>query len=567
MLDRRRFLAALVAARSLTVTAPAEAAEPRSSGSAPPVRLAVLLIFDQLRGDYLSRWGELFGDGGFKRLIAEGAWFRNCHYPYAGTWTAAGHASLATGRPPREHGIIANEWFDRDSGKEIYCVASPRYRQVPAPAVPASRKSGDGIAPDRLLGGTLADALKEATAGKGRVVSLSLKDRSAVLPGGKRPDACYWFDTVQGAFVTSTFYGERVHPWVEDYNRSRPADTWFSRAWRRLRPELDYIEYSGTDDQRGEANGIAQGRVFPHPLDGGEKSAGPLSYAALYNSPFGNDLLLALAKKAIEAENLGKNAVPDLLCISFSSNDPVGHCWGPDSQEVLDCTLRTDRLVAELLAFLDAKVGRGRYGVVLSADHGVCPLPEVTTARGIPATRIQEAKLTPAAEAFLARTFTPDDASPPRFIDYFGNGEVYLDAALLRGRKLDPARVEDVLARWLREQPGIQATFTRTQLLKGPATDELSRRVWASFFPERSGDVVAVPRAYSLFMDRPTGTSHGSPHPYDTHVPLVALGPRVHHGERHDRVTPLAIAPILARMLGIAVPATMREPVPTGLFE
>jgi hypothetical protein len=530
-------------------------------------RLAVLVIFDQLRGDYLTRWNDLFGEDGFRRLERDGAWFQNCNYPYADTMTGAGHASVPSGCCPATHGIIDNEWYDRSAGAVVSCVASDRYQRVP-PAPPAkdARKKPTSASPDRMLAPTLGDALKEATGGEGRVVSLSLKDRSAVLPAGRRPDACYWFDPAEGAFVTSTYYRDRPEPWVEAFNRGKPADRWFGHDWTRLRPELDYERHSGPDDQPGEGRGFVQGRVFPHPLSGGKSEPGNLYYQALYTSPFGNDLLLDFVKHAVEAGQLGRHARPDLLCVSFSANDPVGHVWGPDSQEVFDVTLRSDLVVKQLLAYLDDRIGKGRYGLALTADHGVCPLPEVSLGKGRDAGRLPSNLLTVKAPDFLDATFGAGDGKD-RWFDSAPGPWIYLNQKLLARRGLTSARVEEALAGWLKKQPGIETVYTRTQLLAGvPADDTLGQAVRRSFFPGRSGDVAIVLKPYWLFSSLLMQTTHGTPHPYDTHVPLLVVGPGVKPGVRQDAVTPLAAAAILARGLGIPPPAKAEYGVPENLF-
>ena len=545
-----------------------------SSPPAQPVagntpRLAVLVYFDQLRGDYLTRWDALFGEGGFHRLEKEGVWFQNCHYPYADTVTAVGHASVATGCSPRTHGIIANEWYDRTFGASIYCVDSERYRRVPpltGGILKDMLKRNRGTSPERLLAPTLADALKEATRGKGRVVSLSLKDRSAVLPGGRRPDACYWLDILNGEFVTSTYYRDRLHPWVSEFNRSGAIDEWVGKTWTRLRPELDYDKFSGSDDAAGEGAPLI-GRTFPHPLGlSGTIKLKAAYYGSLYNSPFGNDVLLALARRAIEAEKLGSRDTPDLLCLSFSSNDAIGHCWGPDSQEVLDVTLRTDSIVKQLLAYLDKQVGEGKYVLALSADHGVCPLPEAARMRGEDAARIDPKALVEQAMAFLGETFHVP-AEDNRWMDALEGPWIYLNRALLARHKLKQADVEASLAGWLKKQAGIQGAYTRTQLLEGVAADDVvGRRVWQSFYPARSGDVRLILKPYHLLTTRLTGTTHGTPHAYDTHVPLMVLGGGVRPGVRRDAVTPQAAAVILAKALGIEPPAKATTTVPADLL-
>jgi hypothetical protein len=547
---------------SLLPAAPAESSRPR---------LAVLVVFDQMRGDYLTRWHDLFIEDGFRRLEKDGAWFQNCHYDYANTFTGSGHASIATGCSPQIHGIVGNEWYDRSTKSYMNCVGSDRYEAVP-PSKMAADPLGkqfkfEGIAPERLLAPTLADALKEATSGKGRVVCLSIKDCSAVLPGGKKPDACYWFDLPTGSFVTSTYYRERLHPWVAEFNKSRMVDRWLGKEWTRLRPNLDYVKHAGPDDVEGEGVGVFQGRAFPHPLDGGMNQIKHLYYGALTNSPFGNELLLDLAKRAVETEKLGAREVPDLLCLSFSCNDTVGHTWGPDSQEVLDVTLRADLIVKDLLTFLDAKVGKNRYVLAMTADHGVCPLPEVSRKQGKEAGRLSSFVLAGKAEAFLQETFGDKNDFNARWFEAVYYPWLHFNHAQLEKRKLKPADVEEKLARWLEKQTGIQAAYTRTQLLAGVNKDDaIGQCVRRSFHPERCGDVGFVLRPYYLLYHRQTGTTHGTPHRYDTHVPLLVYGTGIKPGARKDAVTPSATAAILAHALGIKPPAKAEAIVPDGLF-
>ncbi len=535
-----------------------------------PVRLAVLVVFDQLRGDYLINWDGLFGPDGFRRLDHDGAWFQNCHYPYANTVTAAGHASVSTGCPPAKHGIVGNNWYDPKERAAVYCVGNDRYERIPPVKVEvkpdgSEEKKPRGFAPDRLLAPTLADALKLATHGEGKVVSLSFKDRSAILPGGQSPDVCVWLDSGAGTFVTSQFY-KGLPSWVNDFNRGRPADRWFGREWKRERPELDYASLSGPDDRPGEGKGTKQGVTFPHPTDGGEKSPGKNYYEALYNSPFGNELLLQLVERAVDEEKLGAHDAPDLLCVSFSSNDPIGHCWGPESQEVLDVTLRSDAIVAGLLKCLDEKVGKGRYVLGLTADHGVCPLPEVTKAGGRDAGRISPKKLQADAEEFLTGKFGPN-ADKVKWLAAMVESRLWLNQGNLKDRKLDGDAVAAALADWLQQQPGVLKAYTRARLAALPEDDVIGRAVQRSTLAERCGDVTVVVKPNWLLLESLTGTTHGTPHPYDTHVPLIVFGPDVVAGVRQERVAPLSMAAILARGLHIEPPAAAEYGVPEGLFK
>ncbi len=551
---------------------------PLPSASAPrpeSPHLAVLVVFDQLRGDYLERWDDLYGDDGFHRLEKEGAWFQNCHYPYASTLTGCGHASLATGCSPDVNGIISNEWLE--GGEEVNCVSDNHYERVPPVAAKvkeadSSRKEKyTGVAPTHLRAPTIGEAVKIGTGGKGRVVSLSFKDRGAVLPAGRNKDAvCYWLDTKDGTFVTSTYYDSGYRNWVRAMNEHRDdhVDHWFGKDWTRLRSDVNYPERSQEDEKIHEALEKIPGGTFPHPLDGGVKKQKSSYYGQLYNSPQGNELLLELVKKAVEGENLGRHENPDLLCVSFSSNDAVGHTWGPDSQEVLDTTLRTDLIVRDLLAFLDKQVGRGRYTLVLSADHGVCPVPESKTGAGTGEARLSPKQLRTAAESHLAERFGGD--AKTRYLEGTDNTIypwVYLNPKVLKANKLDAAAVERDLANWFKEQPGIESAFTRQELSRpSPTNDKFLRMMRRSYRPEECGQVgIVLKPNHIVFGTR--GTTHGSPHPYDTHVPLLVFGPGIKPGIHKERVEPLSAAPILARALGIAPPAKATAEVPEGLFE
>ena len=541
---RPALLASLLAVVVFLIVTAAPAALPtRKAGP----KLGVVLVFDQMRGDYLSKWQPLFGEGGFKRLQTEGAWFTNCHYPYADTVTAAGHTSLLTGCTPHDHGIVANSWYDRATGKHV-----------------RSTTGMFGPDPLRRQRETVGDALLKQTGGKGRVAGLSIKERAAILMAAFRAQLVYWLGE-NDQFTTSTYYRRDPHPWVGAFNRAGQVKTYLGRPWDRLRPQLDYQKFSGPDNFAFEGTGYEQGRLFPHPTS---------STWAVECSPNGNDLLLSFAKAAVLQEKLGQQDVPDLLCLSFSANDLIGHSYGPDSQEVLDITLRSDLIVKELLSFLDANVGRDNYFVCLSADHGICPLPEVAKTQGKDAGRVLDTLLTTQAEAFLQKTFAPGEPKQA-WLEATSASWIYLNRETLARRKLKQADVERTLAHWLATQPGVQAAYTRTQLaVEAPLADPVAEQMRQSFHPARSGDVTVVLKPYHILWHKTSTrdggsqtTTHGSPHSYDTHVPLLVYGPGVRPGAHPERVAPQALASIMARGLGIAPPATARYPVPPGLFK
>ena len=560
-----RPLPALLFTLCLLAPAATTAAEPEKP------RLVVLVYFDQLRGDYLARWKNEFGAGGFRRLMDDGAWFDNCHYPYAYTVTAAGHASVATGCPPQVHGVVGNDWYERKLGKSVNCVGSDRYQQIPsrtAEGDDADEKKGakGGVSPDRLLQPTFADVLKAGTAGKAKVVSMSIKNRGAVLPVGKAADACYWMDSGTGRFVTSSYYRDAVHPWVKEFNRLNPADRWRGTTWERLRPDLDYAKLSGPDDVQGESRGVSgQGRVFPHPFVPADPKAKSAYHGALYASPFGNELLYELAETALRFEKLGTDEIPDLLSISFSSNDAVGHAWGPDSQEVLDVTLRSDRIMKQLLDALDARVGKAKYVLAMTADHGICPLPEVSQKAGRDAARVQPASAAK-VESLLNETFGKVKG---KWVEAFTGPWLYLNQKTIESSGKKPAEVEAAVADWLVKQEGIAAAYTRTALTAGiPKNDAIGQMVTRSFYPERCGDVYVLLKPYYLASSPlGTGTTHGTPYEYDTHVPLLVFGTGVVPGVRKEKVSPLATAAILSEAVGMKPPAGATTPLPEGLFK
>jgi arylsulfatase A-like enzyme len=567
----------LAAVCGILITLLATAAEPTKPTSTKP-KLLVLVVFDQFRGDYLSRWDSLFCEDGFRRLEREGTWFTNCHYPYAVTMTGPGHASLGTGCSPDRHGIITNDWYDRAAGTTVYCATTERYHTVTSlPAdeeekLAKERKEKGSGTPDRMMVPTFAEKLKDATGGKSKVVALSLKDRSAVMPGGRKADACYWFEDHIGQFVTSSFYRDKPHAWVTEYNRTNPADRWFGKPWNRLLDTIDYGRYSGPDDVAAEGTGVAkkQGRTFPHPMDAGLKKPGRDYYDTVVTSPFGNELLLDFAIRAMEAEKLGENEVPDFLSISFSSNDLIGHQYGPDSQEVLDVTLRSDLIVRDLLKALDRRVGKGNYVLCLSADHGICPLPEVAAAEGKDAKRIGALGaigFAAKALAFMVNKFGPTEGKT-LWVDNFSSFPwVYLNHKLIASRGLDLDQATDALADYFRRQDFVQSVYTRRQLEAPPlASDEPALRMMRkSYRPERCGDLAIVNKPYYLVTQYATGTSHGTPHDYDTHVPLVVMGPGIPTGKYDDRVVPQAVVPIFARAAGVAPPDTCEANLPDRL--
>lgn len=552
-------------------------------------KLVVLVVFDQFRGDYLERWASAFGPDGFERLKREGVWFANAHIPYACTSTAPGHASIATGAPPSVHGIVENAWLQRTEGsrsaKLMYCVQPSReYALVPPlpkDAGKPERGSELGFSPENLLAPTVSDALR---AGNGKVVSLSVKDRAAVLMGGKNREGnaplAYCFDVRDGRFHTDAYYADGVPKWVSDFNADRKLfDAWKGTDWTTLINNRElYDKLAGPDAAPGEDYGFNQGQVFPHPMNKNAPNGGPDYYRALEVSPFGSEVLLAFAKAAIAGEDLGNRGTADLLCISFSSNDLIGHRWGPDSWEVLDATLRSDLLMKDLLAFLDARLGKDRYTLVMTSDHGIAPLPESKKiARHKPKEMLQS------LAAALDSAFGAAERPEQWFADFDATDEVwpwvYLNRAELQARGIPYDDACAYAAQVLGNRDYTLTAFTRKQIETGDLTSlslppdqereakEILAQVKVAYQPERCGDVIVIPQRNVVISKYDLGTSHGSPYPYDTHVPIVAFGAGIPKlGEKKEPVSSLLVAPIVSSALGIAPPAKANEPLPGFLM-
>ncbi len=382
----------------------------------------------------------------------------------------------------------------------------------------------------------------------------------------------YWFSANPGGFGTSTYYKDTLHAWVKDFNKQAPQDQWFGKDWTTFRPDLESDKANGFNDPMLGGSGYGQGKTFPHAMKGGLDKVGKKFYEAVTISPYGNELLLALAKKAILAEKMGQGDETDLLTLSFSSNDLIGHCWGPDSREVMDVTLRSDVIVKELLDFLDANVGKGQYILALSADHGVCPIPEVAKLQGKDAGRVSADGLRKGGEDYLQASFAKDNKKLP-WIEKMSGSWFYFNRGVIREQGLSSSQVESALADWLVKQQGVQAAFTRSQVEGKPKlSDPTTEMVRLSFHPEVSGDVKVLLKPYHQFtidlVKSPAyATGHGSPYPYDTHVPLLVFGTGVHPGIHKERITPQAMATIMAHGLQIPPPATAEAPLPRGIFD
>lgn len=522
------------------VQVPKEAPAATEPATAP--RLVVQVTVDQLRTDLLSRYAARFTAGGLRRFLDEGVRYDAARYAHAITETAVGHATLFTGALPSEHGIVGNEWYDGTRVRTS--VEDPEYTWVGAPTPEHA-----GTAPTALRTTTWGDELVLASSGEALVFSVSLKDRSAILPGGHAGKA-FWYDERSGDFVTSTYYYAALPPWVEAFRARRPQDA-YPATWALSAPPEDYVHAS-------------EASAFPRPLGAPGSEA---FYRALKHTPFGDELTLDFVQALLEAEPLGRDDVPDLLAISFSATDAIGHTFGPDSLEAEDNLLRLDRVFARLFELLLAHVDARALVVILSADHGACSAPEVLRARGLPGGRHPSgADLVEALNQALARRFGEDSAFVTRFV----NPTFWLDEAKITARNLRVEDVENAVAEALLAREGFARAVTRSALLRGELPDDpLTALVRASFDRERTGHVYAVPESGWLLANDATRLTsmHGTPHAYDRAVPIAFWGAGLPARRVVRAVDPRAIAPTLAVWLGLPPPSGSSGEVLRELFE
>jgi predicted AlkP superfamily pyrophosphatase or phosphodiesterase len=538
--------------------------------SAKRPHLTVVVSIDQFRADYLRRLTDLFLPaesggkvGGFRYLMTAGSYFVDARYGHYPLFTGPGHAVILTGAYPYKTGIISNDWWDKATQSPVYCVDDPRQKVVGA--VTGSKATPMG--PKNLRSTTVGDELKLATNGAARVITISLKDRAAILLGGHTQDMSLWFDDSTGRWISSTAYCKdgRLPAWVEEANAEALPDKALGETWT---PSVssEALSRAILPNLPPERNPYGLGLRFPHTIG---KERNPTNYKAFTRTPFANAYVFETAKRAVKAEKLGQRGdTPDLLALNLATNDYIGHAFGPYSPEALDTTVQTDRQLSDFLNFLQATIPGGLREVVfvVTADHGVVPIPEDLRAVGIDAGRVPETSPDDAVQKALTAAFgeaawVGKDANGKTvggYVEpYLYLNEAAIAQALANGKATSRAQIEEAAARALAALPGIYACYTRTQIMEGrlPAND-IARHIYNGFYPKLSGDVVAVnEQLYIVNESGPYTTTHGTPYAYDTHVPILIAGPGIRPGVWPDPVSPADIAPTLCALLGVELPS------------
>jgi predicted AlkP superfamily pyrophosphatase or phosphodiesterase len=497
------------------------------------------VVVDQMRPEYLYRFADGFTEGGFKRLMREGFINHNTHYNYVPTYTGPGHASVYSGATPATHGIVGNNWYSRELKSEVYCVGDTTTRAV-------GSSSGNSASPHRLLVTSLADELKLATNRRAKVVGVSIKDRSAVLPAGHIPDGAYWYDRGTGRFITSTYYREALPEWVNSFNARGLANQYLDSTWTLLLPETAY-QNSGPDDQPYEM--VFKGKTsatFPYALSELRKEND--DFDLLPSTPWGNRLVTDLALAALEGEALGADETVDLLAVSYSSPDIMGHEFGLRSRELHDMYLRLDREIARLLEELDRRVGKGNYMLFLTADHAAADVPQFLIDERIPAGYYAAKPLTVGLDAHLQKQF-----KQAGMVEYITNEQVYLDHTKIAAAGLNLAELQQATVEYLTQQAYIVDAFTATQMRQHEYSQGIRHLLQMGYFRARSGDVLFLLHP-AWIHEMSYGTTHGSGYNYDTHVPLLWYGWEVTEGESFERQNITDIAPTISHKLGIGLP-------------
>jgi len=511
-------------------------------------KLVVGIVVDQMRYDYLTRFWNHYSDDGFKRLVNEGFNCKNNHFNYAPTSTGPGHASVYTGATPATHGIIGNDWYDKEIDQSVYCASDSTYTSV------GTASDAGKMSPHRMNVTTITDQLRLHTQMRGKTIAVALKDRGAVLPGGHTANAAYWFHGGdEGQWVTSSYYMTSLPKWAEDFNSSNKIEQ-YKKPWTALKNINTYLE-SGLDNNTYEGLFVGETMpTFPHDLPKLWEANG--RYDLLKATPYGNNLTTDFALAALEGESLGADLVTDFLAISYSSTDYVGHKYGVNAKEVQDVYLRLDEDLERLFKTLDKKVGKDEYTVFLTADHGAIDVPAYLKDQKIPAGYFDGAEMVSKFNEFMNYKFGTTD-----LIKNSSNYQLFLDHKIIQNLDMDVAEVQEIMAKELLTYKDIDRVYTGHQMWKNEYTDGIPYILQNGYNQKRSGDILLVLKPGVITYSK-TGSTHGSPQIYDTHSPLLFYGKGIKKGSTVDRTEIPDIAPTIAALLGIAFPnGTTGKPI------
>ena len=503
-------------------------------------KLVVGIVVDQMRYDYLTRFYNKFGEGGFKRMMREGFNCKNNHFNYIPTYTGPGHASVYTGTTPKYHGVIGNYWYDKEIKKTVYCAGDGSVQSV------GTKSTAGQMSPRRMKTTTLADENRLFTQMRGKTIGISIKDRGAILPAGHTANAAYWFQGGnEGHWISSSFYMNDLPNWVKGFNASEAAESYL-KVWNTLYDINSYTE-SGSDLNTFE--GGFKGKetaTFPYDLNALKEENG--GFSILKSTAYGNSLTTDFALAALDGEQLGKDAITDVLAISYSCTDYIGHNFGVNSKEVEDAYIRLDKDLERLFAVLDTKVGKGAYTVFLTADHGAIDVPAYLQSVKIPAGYLENDKRKEKFQKFLMDTFGTTD-----ILENISNSQIFLNREKIKALGLDLSDVQDAIVNEQITYKSISKAYTATTMSSVNFTTGIETLLQKGFDQKRSGDVLLVDDPAYISYGK-TGSTHGSGLNYDTHVPLLFFGKGIKNGQTFQKTEITDIAPTMSALLGISFP-------------
>lgn len=506
-------------------------------------KLVVGIVVDQMRNEYIQRYWNKFSDDGFKKLIQNGYRFHNCHYNYVPTYTAPGHSSIFTGTTPSVHGIIGNWWYKRELGEEQYCAVDKTVHSI------GVKNDNGQRSPIALQSNTIGDELRLSTQLKGKVFGVAIKDRSSIYPAGRLANGAFWFEPQEGKWISSTYYYDETPGWLQAYNKTNRADYYLTQTWNTVLPIDQYTE-SWADNNPYEI--VLRGKetpTFPYKLSELSHSKG--KYNLVTHTPFGIEMTWEVAKLTLENEELGQDNITDMLTLSFSSPDKIGHLFGPHSVEVEDTYLRLDKKMAEIITYLNENIGENNYVLFLTADHGAAPVSSLSKEHGSTANYIDHDSIKTVLIDAITKNFPTLRDS---VIVSASNYQLFFTESFKnRSYNAIYTRVLDLIEKELLAFSGISKACQTKDLPKLAAADPIWQKALNGYYPERSGDYQFVFKPG--WMDYPEqGTTHGSPYSYDTHVPLLFYGKGIKPGESYKKVKITDIAYTLSLHLGIPLP-------------
>ncbi len=541
MLKKLTLVALIIASGSFT-------AQTKKTNTLERPKLVVGLVVDQMRWDYLYRFYDKYEEGGFKRLLNEGYSLNNVHINYLPTYTAIGHTTIYTGSVPAIHGIPGNNWYDKATGKDVYCTGDDTVKPVGT-----SNVNNGSHSPRNMWSTTIGDELRLATNFQAKVVGVSLKDRASILPAGHNPTGAYWYDDSTGNFVTSTYYRNELPAWVDNFNKAKVGDQLVKDGWNTLLPVAQYTESSPDNSPWEGLLGSAKTPTFPYKNLAADYQK---KKGVIRTTPFGNTLTLKLAEAAVQGEQLGADAITDLLAVNLASTDYAGHEFGPNAIEVQDVYLRLDRDLAEFFNYLDSKVGKDQYTVFLSADHGGAHSQGFLAEHKMPTGFYGEGSIKQ-FNGWLKDKFGAD-----QLVSKVTNNQIYMDEKAHTGSKLNMEETKQYLIDMLNKDQSVLFAVDMKKAGAASIPEPIRARIVNGYNWQRSGDIQLVYHDSWLPSYSKTGTTHGSWNSYDSHIPLIFMGWGVKPGESHQAYHMTDIAPTLAALLRVQFPSgTIGNPI------